>query len=199
MLQATPVSGLSRADVSRYLQRVQQRSFPELEGRHLEVGLFSEADSFFQSNFEPLSLLTPRPRYRIEVNPALLSDPCPPEALEAVLAHELSHTLDYQRGGPAGVLGIGLWLLSDTPAYEHRTDLQAILRGYGPGLIAYRRWLYARLDPEQLARKRATYYTPEQIGLIQARLRQLDTAGRRALAARWLARPPLTEAAILAP
>lgn len=190
---------LSRSELRATMLRVQQRSFPELDGARFELGSFDEADSFFQSHFDWLSLLTPHPLYRIEVNPRLLAQPCPPNALEAVLAHELSHTLDYQRGGVGGVLGIALQLLFATPSYEHRTDLQAIFRGYGPGLIRYRQCIYALLDPEQRARKRTIYYTPEQIELILQRLNGLSFAERSALRQKWLEHPPLTDAEIQEP
>ncbi|PKL76750.1 MAG: hypothetical protein CVV27_08670 [Candidatus Melainabacteria bacterium HGW-Melainabacteria-1] len=139
--------------LKRQLRQVQLR-FPELDGQVLEVGTFVESDSYFQSNFDALSLLGPRPIYRIEVNPRIFALDCPPAAIEAVLAHELAHTLDYVRGGLAGILGIGWQLLVGPAPYERRTDLQAIFRGFGPGLRQYRLWLYAQLSPEQLLRKR---------------------------------------------
>ena len=198
LLHFAAFADLSRGELRATLVRVQQRSFPELDATRFELGSFDEADSFFQSNFDWLSLLTPHPLYRIEVNPRLLAQPCPSDALEAVLAHELSHTLDYQRGA-GGVLGIALQLLFATPLYEHRTDLQAIFRGYGPGLIHYRQCIYALLDAGQLARKRTIYYTPEQIELILQRLNGLRFAERVALRQKWLEHPPLTEAEIQAP
>ncbi|MEZ0367880.1 MAG: hypothetical protein ACAI44_02205 [Candidatus Sericytochromatia bacterium] len=189
---------LSWTALDQKLTAVQQRSYAELDSARLELGSFSEADSFFQSSFEPLSLLGPRPVYRIEVNPRLLALDCPPEALEAVLAHELAHTLDYRQGGPLGVLAIGWQLLLDPASYERRTDLQAIFRGYGPGLIRYREWLYRQLTPAQISRKRRIYFSPEEIGLILQRLDGLSFAEFEQLRARWLAQPPLTMAQLQA-
>lgn len=191
--QATPESDLYT--IQWRLRKIQQRSFPELEHSRISVGYFQEADSFFQSNLEPCGELTGKRVYHIEVNPDWFEQPGSDQALEAVLAHELSHSLDFDREGPASVI----WrLITDLPSYERRTDLQAIFRGYGPGLIAYRRWLYARLDAEQLARKRLNYYQPEEISLIMSRLSQLDFQSRQALQARWLEHPPLSEADIQA-
>lgn len=180
------------------LHSVQQQSFPELEGRSLELGSFEEADSFFQSQFEFWSLFGSRPRYRIEVNPRLLELGCPPEAIDAVLAHELGHTLDYDQEGLPGLFKVLSRLLIDPRGYEHRTDLQAIFRGYGSGLALYREWIYAQLTPEQVERKRYMYYQPAEIRLLMSRLSELDFAARKRLEAQWLAQPPLTPAEILA-
>lgn len=177
------------------LRQVQQQSYPELEGRSLSMGTFTEAGSFFQSSFEPLSLLGPRPRYRIDLNPGERPlAACPPDALDAVLAHELAHTLDYDRGGPAGTLAILAQLLIDPAPYERRTDLQAMFRGHGPGLLHYRRWSATYLSPEQQAVKARNYLSETEIVMLQAVIDRLDFARRKALEAALLTNPPLDAA-----
>lgn len=181
------------SQVQQQLQAVKDNAFPELEGQEIRLGQFSEADAFFQSNFEPLSLFTSQPVYVIEINPAVLNSHCPQAALEAILAHELAHTLDYHKGGPVGLLQIGWQMLSleGLRQYEHRTDLQAIFRGYGPGLIAYRQWIYTQLTPEQQQRKQLIYYQPSEIQLLIDGLSRLSSQQRQQLQQQWLLNPPL--------
>ena len=181
-------------DVERLLMRVRQDSFPELQKKRLKLGQFQEADAYFQSNFNVPTLLSSAPEYVVEVNPALWQRGCPKFAVEGILAHELSHTLDYVEGGIPGIIGVGWQFLSfeSLRRYEHRTDLRAIFRGYGSGLIAYRRWIYAQLTPAQLERKRAVYYQPHEILRIMQRLETLNPQQKRKLEKLWLASPPMT-------
>lgn len=186
------------ADLTQRVQSVRAHSFPDLAAQEIQIGTFSESDAYFQSNFQFWTLLTPKPVYVLQVNPALWERHCPPEAMTAILAHELSHTLDYVKGGLPGLIQIG-WveLFPDSRAvYEHRTDLQAIFRGYAPGLIAYREWIYAQLNPEELARKKQTYYQPAEIRRIAQIWSELTPSERLALEQRWLAQPPMDLASI---
>ena len=62
------------------------------------------------------------------------------------------------------IAAFGLWYATDdVSAYERETDLFALERGCGEGLIAFRTWLYAQLDDEAIAEKQRDYYTPEEI------------------------------------
>lgn len=180
--------------VQKMLDKVRQKAFPELQSKRISLSRFQASDAYFQSNFNLPTLFTTQPEYVIEVNPLLWQRGCPPFAIEGILAHELSHTLDYVEGGKAGIIGIGLQLLSfeGTRRYEHRSDLRALFRGYGNGLIAYRRWIYAQLTPDQLKRKQAIYYQPHEILLLQRRLERSSIAERRALEQAWLKEPPMT-------
>lgn len=186
---------------SEIMQRVQNTAFPELRKVAVQLGSFSEADAYFQSNFKFWTLLSSSPVYVVEMNPEIIVRGCPPEAIEAILAHELAHTLDYVQGGIPAIVQIGwTYLNPETRAvYEHRTDLQAIFRGYGPGLIQYRQWIYTQLNPEQLALKKAIYYLPEEILQIQKRLQGLRPEQRLALEKTWLDSPPMNPQAIEQP
>lgn len=182
---------LNQAVTQAHLERVRQRSFPELEGQQIQLGRFEEADSFFQSGLDLGQLVQGHWIYQIDVNPRFLELDCPLAALDAVLAHELSHTLDYHNGGVGGILGI-LWQLLWHPAsYERHTDLQAIVKGYGPGLILYRQWQYQHLTSEQVKRKKTNYYSPEEITLILAILEPLDQQEKQQRIKLWLQQPPL--------
>lgn len=184
----------SMEDVQAMLKEVISESFPELNQASLSLAPLHDDAVFFQSNFKPLSLLKRHKEYIIQVNPELFQRKLPREAAKAILAHELSHTLDFKSGGLPGVLGVGLKLLTHPECYEHRTDLQAISRGYGKGLIAYRQWIYTQIPAKDLAKKQATYYQPHEIQslirtLDQARLQGLETE----LVQAWLQHPPLTD------
>lgn len=177
--------------IQLHLTQVREQSFPELKDLSIQVGQFQEADSFFQSWLDIGQLLQGKWVYQIDVNPRFLELNCPDAALDAVLAHELSHTLDYHRGGMAGIVGI-LWQLLWQPAvYERHTDLQAISKGYGPGLIQYRQWQYQHLTSEQIIRKKINYYSPEEITLILSILESLDESSKQAQIQLWLQQPPL--------
>lgn len=184
--------------IQRFLEQVRQNAYPELADQRLKLGQFHEADAYFQSNFNVPTLFTPAPEYVVEVNPLLWERGCPHNAIIAILAHELSHTLDYVEGGIPGIIEIGLQLahFEGLRRYEHRTDLRAIFRGYGPGLIAYRRWIYAQLTPQQLQRKKAVYYQPHEILLIQRRLEQSTAKERQQLEKVWMKNPPMSSGEI---
>lgn len=177
--------------IAERLQQVRQQSFPELKGTSIQIGRFDESDSFFQSWLDPGQLIQGKWIYQIDVNQRFLELDCPVAALDAVLAHELSHTLDYHRGGIGGILAI-LWQLLWQPAvYERRTDLQAIARGYGPGLILYRQCQYQALTPEQVQGKKLKYYSPEEMTLILDILDLLDAPAKQEQIKLWLQNPPL--------
>lgn len=177
------------------LQYIRDQSFPELSGQSLRLSTFSASDAFFQSNFEVGSLLSGPVHYVIEVNPQVFALHCPAQAIDAVLAHELAHTLDYHRGGLWGILDIlnQLRLYPSLVRYERRTDLQAIFRGYGAGLIAYRDWVYRVIPAQDIAAKRQVYFTPEEIWALMQILSEAEILGvRPRLEAYWLADPPLS-------
>ncbi|MBT9544167.1 MAG: M48 family metalloprotease [Candidatus Sericytochromatia bacterium] len=188
------------ADLLPLLREIIAETYPELKDITLTTGSFSESDSFFQSNFELQSLFSEQPIYRIEVNPRIWRLSLPPLALKAVLAHELAHTRDYHLGKNAGAHKLQnvlcvlnqLRLYESLRTYEHRTDLQAIFRGFGPGLKQYREWLYPLLNAEELARKQEVYYTPAEIVALMQALSLSEKAGKKSeLLHYWLEKVPL--------
>jgi len=83
------------------------------------------------------------------------------------MAHELAHVSDLSRGNRFRMFGMVRLLSSGYMArFERKTDLEAIRRGFGPGLINYRNWLYAHTPPEKVARKKRNYFSPEEINKI---------------------------------
>lgn len=168
-VQALPQSASS--EIAALTQQLVAKSFPELQGKTIAHRSFDAPDVFFESNLD-IGTLMPWHRgpvlYLVNYNPALFDKGCPPKAIEGILAHELSHTVDYVTGGIPALLGVvnDLRLPQSNQRYERRTDLQAIFRGYGPGLIAYREWIYPQLTPRERRQKRFTYYTPDEIALL---------------------------------
>jgi hypothetical protein len=198
-----PTAALSQTepDLLPLLREIIAEAYPELNDITLTTGNFSESDSFFQSNFEPLSLFSEQPIYRIEVNPRIWLLNLPPLALKAVLAHELAHTRDYHLGKNAGVNRLQnvlcvinqLRFYESLRKYEHRTDLQAIFRGYGKGLKQYREWLYPHLNAEELVRKQEIYYSPVEIEALMQALSSSERVGKKnELLNYWLEQVPLT-------
>lgn len=180
-----------REVIAPLAQRLIAQSFPELQGKALAHNTFRSSDVFFESNLDISTLMpwhTGPVLYLVNYNPELFEKGCPPAAIEGILAHELSHTVDYVNGGIPALLEVlnALRLPQSNQRYEHRTDLRAIFRGYGPGLIAYREWIYGQLSPVELRQKQATYYTPEEIRLLMESLDWSQEQGIRSAWERWL-------------
>ncbi len=197
---ATPRDDASAAtlqdpgQVEALIASIVDTSFPELSGVRITLAPLSSPSVYFASQPHAGSWLSPfaKTRYLIRVNPRVYDadpsvPPLPLQAAEAILAHELAHTLGYVEGGSAGILRAGLEQLSlrSLIRSERRTDLVAVSRGYADGLVAYRRWIYPTLNAEQEERKRAIYLSPEEIHAIVVLLEQdpdrLDG---------WLSDPP---------
>jgi Zn-dependent protease with chaperone function len=147
---------------------VRAASFPGLAGADLRVEFFDDPVDRARATvrFSPRS---PGLRaYVVELNRSLCADAPPPRALDAVLAHELSHLADYRGRSVASLVSLGLTYLlapagARVTAYERATDEAAVRAGYAEGLKEYRLWLYPRLTPAQAALKRRQYLTPEEL------------------------------------
>jgi len=187
--------------IGAWVRSLVQEAYPELNAESLTISTFSEPDSYFQSNFEPLSLLNAHPVYKIQYNPLIWQKQCPPEAIKGILAHELAHTLDYHQGKIPGLFLLlnQIRLYPGLRRYERRTDLQAIYRGYGQGLKRYRDWIYAQLSLEERIRKQEIYFTPTEITLIENAFKLAEKSNQReALFQYWYAQTPLNQSEIQA-
>lgn len=144
-------------------------------------------DEFFMvSNFK-ISRVIGKHNYRVGVNPKIFDLDISKEALSAIVAHELEHTLDYIKGSFIGrivPIGISLLIKKYRYRYERQTDLKTVLKGYGQGLIAYRNWQYLFLDKKALKVKKENYLTPAEIALIMSHLPQQEERIRKALRGR---------------
>jgi len=157
------------ADATRALVvEVIAASFPELTKYRLTINSFNGDTTYFKTRFSISDYLTFRGlKIVMSVNPCVYALGAPPDGLRAIIAHELAHADYYRRKNVFGL--IGLIRLADggsVAKFERKTDLVAIERGYGEGLIKYRRWLYENVPEGNLASKKRDYFTPEEIALL---------------------------------
>jgi len=155
------------------LQSVRESSYSELAGIDIQVRSFHSASDYFRTRFSVRSYLTfRRMQFFLEINPLLFALGAPDEAVRAIIAHELEHVLYLSRRSRTRMLSLARLAAPDfTARFERRADLGAIGRGYGPGLIEYRRWLYKNIPPGAVPEKRRDYFSPEEISAIQTILK----------------------------
>lgn len=163
------------ADLSwaeKLVSDVEKASFPELSRKRIEIRPFTSESDYFQSRFRLGRFVSGLPmRYEVFVNTRLDQAAPGNDALKAVIAHELSHVLYYSRGPRIRLLGlVRLTRRRFTIRFEHGADLEAIRRGFGPGLIAYREWLYTHIPASKVPIKKRNYYTPEEIRTLVDKL-----------------------------
>lgn len=165
------------------------RSYPELEGTALVVGGETEPLVGGRALFAPGAVLGLAGRdYQVRLSADLLTEDAGDLAVRYVAAHELAHILDYQRHpGAAGLQALVHEALVRPWRLERRAELIAVERGYGEGLVAYRRWQRARLAgmPELLAEKRRNYFSPNEARAADEVRRRCPTVFQA-----FLAEPP---------
>ncbi|MBX3295789.1 MAG: hypothetical protein KF762_08760 [Acidobacteria bacterium] len=161
------------ARVSKISARVIESNFPKLVGRSIEFRSFESNSTFFKTRFSVSRYLTFRgTRILLSVNPCVFKLEAPPDGVEAIIAHELAHAENYFERNAFERLGLIRLLDGDSLArFERRTDLVAIERGYAPGLIKYRYWLYENVTSKQVEKKRRNYFSPEEIAALDAIMR----------------------------
>jgi hypothetical protein len=181
-----PDSAVQHAE--RLIREVIKDSYPELANADVRVQTFSSKSDYFRTTFSYQRFLFGlKMRYFIKVNPRFAELNAPESGIRAILAHELGHVYDFQRRNRLQLFSL-LRLASKgyTARFERWTDLQAIQRGYSEGLKAYRLWLYDHIPASSLAEKHRNYFSPEEIDLLQAKLKQ-----NPALMKRWLNHVPM--------
>jgi hypothetical protein len=164
----------SIAAVRPEIQRVGRSSFPELVHIDLQVRAFRSQSDYFRTRFSwSRFLLLMRMRYFVDVNPALFQRQAPSDGRCAIVAHELAHVASLSRGNRIRRLGL-FRLISEgyRVKFERGADLEAIHRGYGDGLKAYRTWVYTHIPPDKLQQKLRNYFSPEEITAIQMKLQE---------------------------
>lgn len=174
---ATQKAAPANAAVERVLKLVDEiraAAYPELRNAQIEIETFQNRADYFRSSFSISRFLRPgKMRYRILVNPRVFALQAPAAGVRAILAHELGHTLYFTQRNRLELLGlVRLAGKGFTARFERWADLQAIARGYGEGLQAYRRWLYQHVPADRLAEKQRDYFSPEEIDAILAALQK---------------------------
>ncbi|GDX78703.1 hypothetical protein LBMAG42_05140 [Deltaproteobacteria bacterium] len=171
MLNLPAAAITTEAGLAALLHEVQIALYPEQDRASIAVAAHDDLQ-FFRAWTE-LDTVGNEPyarSYTIEYDPVVLSDPPSPEALAAVLAHELGHIDDYLQMDSAALLDFAVWYGTEDPTtsaslaeYERATDEKALARGCAEGLSAMRTWIYAHVDADRLAEKQKDYYTPDEI------------------------------------
>lgn len=149
-------------------------AYPELRNARIDIQTFQSRADYFRSSFSLARfLLLRKMRYRLLVNPRVFELQAPDEGVRAILAHELGHTLYFKQRNRIELLGlVRLAGKGFTARFERWADLQAISRGYGAGLKAYRQWLYQHIPANKLTEKQRNYFSPEEIDAILAVLQK---------------------------
>lgn len=194
-LAALPAAAQVRslADAETAVRELVQTRFPELARRRIQIRPLAARGDYFRTAFSFRRYFVFAPmRYEIKVNPEVWRQGAPDDGVRAILAHELSHVLQLSRGRRIRRLGLVRLLRERSEAgFERQADLEAIARGFGPGLKAYRAWLYDHVPADVLPEKRAHYFSPAEIDAIERRI-----AERPDLVTYWRRHPPLSLAEV---
>jgi hypothetical protein len=161
----------SKQEIKDIVENIRLTYFPDLKQVDIGIREFKSDAYFLQAKPKITSLLKNKKKrqYFVEVNTGLYE--CSPSriALEAIIAHELEHIVDYEKKNSIQIVALGASYASSKTraAYERQTDVKVLYKGLAEGLIEYRKWIYQRLTPKQLVQKRKFYLTPEEIADFQ--------------------------------
>jgi len=145
--------------------------FPELKNEKISF-LFKSIPMTMQARPNIWTVFSRKREYFVLINTqrsknGLLVDEIPFSAQIGILAHELSHILDYKFKTNWEIIKTGLWYLKkrNQENYEKAIDYIVIKKGFGQQL---RDWSYYVLNNENLTKKyketKETYYlNPEEI------------------------------------
>ncbi len=150
------------------INEIAQKSYPEIKLKKIKIKTFSSNSNFFKARVSYTRFLTfQKMRHIVYVNPKVFQLNAPLEGIRAILAHELAHVLYYTEKNRLELLGlVRLTSESFITKFERKADLEAIQRGYGEGLIEYRKWLYQNIPQNNVESKKRDYFSPEEIELI---------------------------------
>jgi len=158
----------TNAGIRSVLGEIQTQAYPELAKKDIGLQTFHSKSDYFKTGFSVWRFfLFQRMRYYVKVNPDVFVRNVPVDGVCAILGHELAHVADLSRGNRIRLFRL-VKLLSGryTVRFERRADLEAIRRGFGPGLIVYRNWVYKNIPPSKLALKKKNYFSPQEISTI---------------------------------
>ncbi len=164
---------------------IARKSYPEIKLKKIHVKSFESENGYFKAQFSVSRFMTfQRMRYYIYVNPAVYQRGAPIAGIHAIIAHELAHVSYFVRKNRLELLGLSSLLSKDfTTDFERKADLEAVARGYGKGLIAYREWLYDNIPDAKIVSKKRRYFSPEELTvmlkLIKVKPSAIDTWRKR--------------------
>jgi hypothetical protein len=162
----------------KVISEIIEKSYPELKSKRIEVKTFQSNTDYFRARFSFNKMLTfQKMHYIILVNPQFFVKNAPENGIRSILAHELAHVLSYAERSRFELLGLIKLSSKDfAQKFERGADLEAMARGYGEGLIEYRKWLYQNIPPKNLEEKKRNYFSPEEIELMLEILKQSPKA-----------------------
>jgi hypothetical protein len=140
--------------------------FRDLKTFHLEIKFYTNAYTFFETTIQKFYLSAKKRKYIILVNTQLCYDHPTPEAIKAILAHELIHIRDYTKSSTLQLLQLAFmvhWFTTFNTQYERSIDLRSLDYNFHDGLAEYREWLYERIPKKLVAAKQRDYLTPAEI------------------------------------
>jgi len=169
------------------MEQVRETSYAELRTADIQVRILKNESDFFRTRLRlPDFFLRRKIRYVIKVNPEVFEGQAPEEGLKAIMAHELAHVAYLKKKKRLQLLGTARLVSAKFAAgFERRTDLEAISRGYGEGLKAYREWLYHHVPEQKLKEKKQNYFSPAEIEALTSKTREC-----RKLFEYWSRKPP---------
>lgn len=161
-----PPSAKFNYEVQLILDQLIAESFPELKDKQIRIAGLNKRGGFLASRFELSSLLDEHLTFILLLNPYIETHPMPPEALKAILAHELIHMVDFTLLPRSELIASFVNILANAELrqnYERSTDLETMELGYADGLKQFRLWLYDQICNNALAEDRLNHHTPEEI------------------------------------
>ncbi len=165
----TATAQLSAVEKTRSIAlEIARKSYPEIKLKKIRVKIFESENAFFKAQFSITRFMTfQRMRYTIYVNPQVFEKSAPSSGIHAIIAHELAHVSYYVRKNRFELLGLASLLSKEfTIDFERKADIEAIARGYGEGLIEYRKWLYGNIPDAKVDSKTRTYFSPEELKVM---------------------------------
>lgn len=150
------------------VSEVVKASFPEMNKHAIQIKTLRSEATYFETRFSISRYLAFRGiRIIMRVNPCVFELGAPIDGIRAIIAHELGHADYYLRKNFFELVSLVRLVKGKSAAnFERKTDLAAIGRGYGPGLIEYRQWLYRNIPQQNVAQKKRNYFTPEEIAML---------------------------------
>jgi hypothetical protein len=148
------------------VQNLIQKSFPELAETNISVKGIDSDSVFLATDIVIPSLFKAERQYILYLNQHLEKQPMTGIALEGILAHELSHFVDYTKMSIVELAIFYAQILTNenyAARYERGTDLNSFERGYADGVKQFRLWLYQQISPEAKLIKERNYFTPNEI------------------------------------
>jgi hypothetical protein len=151
-----------------------QGVFPELRDQSIEVVPLKTEYDYFAVDVENIFKSLSERKYLLQVNPLVFSLQIPKNAFEAVMVRELALVAEYIKRDSQALFFLNLEYIflgssQSIIDIERQADRMAVQKGFGPGLISYRNWLYEQIPANRAVLKKKIYLSNDEMRQIQAR------------------------------